>query len=423
MKIVNNYLESTGENILFGGAGGLNHPWVPSDIEIRGNYLFKPLSWVPLTTGPPASRKWVVKNLFEIKSAQRVLVDSNVMENNWVSGQVGFAVALTVRTNSSGILAVVDDITFTNNIVKNVASGITLLAKDDQCQPANGCTNPGELNRVVIDNNLILFGDTTQPGYAAGYNLSLVEGMLITPYTQNLRIQHNSWVPPPNLGYCLNSLYFETNSTGPPTPPVSRSTNLWVLDNVLCDQIWGPLGHIGENSYTLTDYMGDPAPPEPRLLGNVSYVPTGQKSWALPPHNYNSTSLILFNADFSLNTPNWTDTSDGTLAGVNPAWLLQPPPVLTPAQVAAIQAAQAQITASTQTVANDTTAAAADLAAVLAAQVTLNTENAVLASDQATLAAQQSAYQAFLSNLCISQDGHTYQVGFVNGYPVCVLIH
>src|SRR5208337_3279622 len=129
MKIVNNYLESTGENILFGGAGGLNHPWVP------------------LTTGPPASRKWVVKNLFEIKSAQRVLVDSNVMENNWVSGQVGFAVALTVRTNSSGILAVVDDITFTNNIVKNVASGITLLAKDDQCQPANGCTNPGELNR------------------------------------------------------------------------------------------------------------------------------------------------------------------------------------------------------------------------------------------------------------------------------------
>src|SRR5271157_2399961 len=331
--------------------------------------------------------------------AQRVLVDGNVMENNWVSGQNGFAVALTVRTNSSGILAVVDDITFTNNIVKNVASGFTTLAKDDQCKPANGCTNPGEMKRVVIDNNLILLGATSQPGYEAGYGKSLVWGALINWGLVDFVFQHNTIVPPPDMGYCTNSLYFEMSGSGPATPPVSRSTNLWVLDNVLCQQIWGPLGHIGENSYTLTDYMGDPAPPEPRLLGNVSYVPTGQKSWARPPHNYNSTSVILFNADFSLNTPNWTDTSDGTLAGVNPAWLLQPPPVLTPAQVAAIQAAQAQITASTQTVANDTTAAAADLAAVLAAQVTLNTENAVLASDQATLAAQQSAYQAFLSNL------------------------
>src|SRR5271165_4984172 len=60
IKIVNNYLESTGENIMFGGAGGLNHPWVPSDIEIRGNYLFKPLSWVPATVG--TSKRWAVKH-------------------------------------------------------------------------------------------------------------------------------------------------------------------------------------------------------------------------------------------------------------------------------------------------------------------------------------------------------------------------
>src|SRR2546429_1222426 len=44
-KIVNNYLEGAGENVLFGGADPGISNLVPSDIEIRKNYLVKPLSW------------------------------------------------------------------------------------------------------------------------------------------------------------------------------------------------------------------------------------------------------------------------------------------------------------------------------------------------------------------------------------------
>ena len=44
-KVVNNYLEGAGENLMFGGADPSIPDLVPSDIEIRGNHLFKPLSW------------------------------------------------------------------------------------------------------------------------------------------------------------------------------------------------------------------------------------------------------------------------------------------------------------------------------------------------------------------------------------------
>ena len=46
-KIVNNHLEGAAENILFGGADPSVPNLVPSDIEIRGNHIIKPLSWWP----------------------------------------------------------------------------------------------------------------------------------------------------------------------------------------------------------------------------------------------------------------------------------------------------------------------------------------------------------------------------------------
>lgn len=44
-RIINNHLEAAGENILFGGADPSITNMIPSDIEIRGNYLTKDLRW------------------------------------------------------------------------------------------------------------------------------------------------------------------------------------------------------------------------------------------------------------------------------------------------------------------------------------------------------------------------------------------
>src|SRR6516164_8671603 len=132
-----------------------NNRGVPSDIEIRNNYLFKPLSWVPLTLSP--RNQWVEKNAFELKSAQRLLFDSNVIENVWAAGQMGYAVVLTVRSSQSGDFAVVNDITITNNVLKNVVAGVNTLAKDDACgaAPYTACKNAGSQDRWYIANNLM----------------------------------------------------------------------------------------------------------------------------------------------------------------------------------------------------------------------------------------------------------------------------
>jgi len=46
-KVVNNFLQGAGENILFGGGDPPIRNLVPSDIEIRGNHVSKPLAWKP----------------------------------------------------------------------------------------------------------------------------------------------------------------------------------------------------------------------------------------------------------------------------------------------------------------------------------------------------------------------------------------
>ena len=45
ITIQNNYLEGAGENVMFGGADPAVTNLVPSNIVLRGNYLFKPFAW------------------------------------------------------------------------------------------------------------------------------------------------------------------------------------------------------------------------------------------------------------------------------------------------------------------------------------------------------------------------------------------
>ena len=79
--IINNHLEASGENIMFGGSLPAIPNLVPANIEIRRNYFFKPLSW---KVGHPTygGIHWSVKNLLEFKNARNVVVDGNVFENS-----------------------------------------------------------------------------------------------------------------------------------------------------------------------------------------------------------------------------------------------------------------------------------------------------------------------------------------------------
>jgi len=151
-KFVNNYLEGAGENILFGGASPTITNLVPSDIEIRHNHFFKPLSW-KVDDPSYAGILWDVKNLFELKNAQRILVDGNIFENIWAAAQVGFAIQLTPR-NDEGTApwSVVQDVTFSHNIVRRAGNGVNVLGHDN-----NATAEP--LRRLLIRDNV--FTDLT----------------------------------------------------------------------------------------------------------------------------------------------------------------------------------------------------------------------------------------------------------------------
>jgi len=148
--IINNYLEAAGENIMFGGATATIPGLIPSDIEVRRNHLYKSPSWYA-GHSTYAGTHWTVKNLFELKNARRVVVDGNLMENNWLDAQQGYAVVLTPRPNDSGPSAIVEDVQFTNNIVRHVAAGVFIQGQDS-LYTVNPSMNVGR--RITIRNNL-----------------------------------------------------------------------------------------------------------------------------------------------------------------------------------------------------------------------------------------------------------------------------
>jgi len=101
--IRNNYLEASGESIVFGGGASVD---VPSDITIQYNDSVKPMTWNPLdpsfnggTAGNDGIKyPWVVKNHFELKNANRVLFEGNRMQNVWGGfSQVGAMILLTPK--------------------------------------------------------------------------------------------------------------------------------------------------------------------------------------------------------------------------------------------------------------------------------------------------------------------------------------
>lgn len=150
-NILNNYLEAAGENIMFGGATPRVPNVVPSDIVIKNNHLFKPLSW---RIGDPsyAGIPWTVKNLLELKSARRVIIEDNILENCWPHAQTGWAVIF--NTFRDGGWEVCDDVQFIRNRIINTTNGVDLRGKDED--------SVVRMHRVTVADNVIeglgLFG-------------------------------------------------------------------------------------------------------------------------------------------------------------------------------------------------------------------------------------------------------------------------
>ncbi len=146
--ITDNYLEASGENIMFGGADSTTAADIPADITFTDNLVYKPDAWRPGGAEPH-----LVKNQFELKNAKRVTIRNNRFEGNWTSGQPGYGIVFTPRNqDGSNPWAVVEDVTFENNVVIS-EKGINMIGYDD-LMPS------GRLQRVTFAYSLFITEQT-----------------------------------------------------------------------------------------------------------------------------------------------------------------------------------------------------------------------------------------------------------------------
>ena len=188
-KILDNFLEGAAENVLFGGGEATV---TPADIEIRYNHFFKPLIWKagqPGFVGGRDGHPFIVKNLFELKNAQRVLFEGNDLENTWGGfSQFGFGIALGPKNQAIGAQDVcpicqVTDITIRYTKISHVGGGLQL---------GNGVSANGgvplaggrySIHDVTIDDIDANFYD----GYGTFAQVSTGPG---APALQNVAINH-----------------------------------------------------------------------------------------------------------------------------------------------------------------------------------------------------------------------------------------
>jgi hypothetical protein len=168
LKFVNNYLEGAGENLMIGGADPRIAGLIGSDIEIRRNHFYKPLSW-------QTSGAWTVKNCFELKNARRVLVEANVFENNWADGQDGFCIVLkSINDGGRCTWCETRDVTFRWNRIINSPGGFNMVA----VQAYNG-GGAIPMNRVVIEQvGMVGVGFTGPQVSGANYRMFQLLGNL-----------------------------------------------------------------------------------------------------------------------------------------------------------------------------------------------------------------------------------------------------
>jgi hypothetical protein len=225
-RIINNYIAATGENIIFGGDNGRIPGYNPADMKILRNHLHKPIEWRGV---------WGrVCNNFEIKRGQRILVEGNIAENNWVAEQTGIPILLKLADYAGTPWALTEDITFRNNIVRGAAGGITLQGRDySNNSPA------GLVRRLNIVNNI---WDDINSNWGAG---SVGKFLYITHGPTDVTFDHNTAIH--------SSTVIEVDSNLATYP----ATNFRYRNNIHPHNAYGVRSTSGTGNITFNTYFTD----------------------------------------------------------------------------------------------------------------------------------------------------------------------
>jgi hypothetical protein len=151
--------------------------------------------YVGATNGSP----FIAKNLLELKNAQRVLVEGNIMEYSWGGfSQSGFAILLTPKnqagSDGSNLCPVcqVTDVTIRYNLVRHVGAGLQIAnaLSDNGGAPLDG--ERYSIHDIVIDD----IDGKKYSGTSGFAQLSVSAG---APLLQNVTINHVTAFPSSTL--------------------------------------------------------------------------------------------------------------------------------------------------------------------------------------------------------------------------------
>ncbi len=292
-KITNNYLEGSGENILFGGADPSIANLNPADAEVRHNWIRKPPEWQGV---------WTAKNLFEIKNGVRIWLEGNVLENSWTDAQVGQAIVMqALSDNNSAAWTTVQDVTVRYNIIRNANVGAAIASRAAYgTNGTNGALVPTQPSQRIS------FQHNSFENIGSG-NLFNLSGDL-----QNASLIHNT-----SDGANGNTiLFFDDPEKG-----------LYIADNVFGHSWYGLNGNlVGEGWPAFNQYA-----PDIVLKSNVFFQ--GRAGWPVwnqdlyPsvfgvnafPVDVASIGFTAYPSDLSLtaSSPYHGKASDGTDPGVD----------------------------------------------------------------------------------------------------------
>ena len=288
--IENNHIEGSGQNIMFGGADPSIVNVTPSDITIRGNHLYKPLSW--------GGGRWTVKAAFELKHARRVLFEGNVIENHWADAQVGFAILFqTVSQDNHAPWSKVHDVTVRNNIIKNSTSGLNILSRFN-----NAGVLPDEpMKRILVRNNLFLHVGKDPVSGAGGRMLQLMSDH------EDVTVIQNTFFG----AHANNAVMFD----GAP------SKRLMMFNNLFGDVEYGVLGSgYGEGMASIAQFAPGSVIEGNAFVGRMERLYPSRNSF---PASLDAAAFVgNGNGDFTLRSTMPYSANASTLVGVNGAAIM-----------------------------------------------------------------------------------------------------
>lgn len=120
LTVKNSVLEGGSQAVLLGGNGTKVQNHVPTDILFDNVLMTRPLEW--------RGQGYACKTGFEVKNGRNITVKNSLIENVWTEGQTGVAITLTPSdVAGTNPLTTVDNVLFENNVIQNVAGGVSAL--------------------------------------------------------------------------------------------------------------------------------------------------------------------------------------------------------------------------------------------------------------------------------------------------------